>query len=352
MARRLLPRWASDIPAWLFYPLLPAIYFWAASPFLLYAVSSSVHSSFARELQLDTKLVSDPNSIGLGILFLISVVLIYWWITPNRRDIEQKVLIALGSKGRGLFIPLAFSAIAFYVPLLFLAWNQSLGISTNDGFIVATPLIQSSFNVYLVVLSITALIRYFFLTATVQTGIAGFTRKLTADLRRLASRGQGQLTVSLPWLALGKRTLDPELFSEFRDALEKCFSNTGIIVKVYTLHPKALCRGARTSVSNRDNKIDKQTMKSILRCEAEIRQLVENRTEIVSREDLLGCVIINEKLYAVHTLLHKAQEDAHLGNAFISTEIDDERICEEYKKRLELIDSEVVGVEVSRSHIQ
>lgn len=268
-------------------------------------------------------------------LVLLLALLISWLQTPHLAIVIRKLGIA--ARGRGLMFPLLASGLAFYVPVLVFTVSKELDLAAS---VTATSIIQSAFSVYLVVLSVTAVIRYFFVTATVQTGISGFTRNLTADLEALANRGKGRLTISLPWLAFGKVSLDAELFEEFRNALERCLSSKNIAVEIYTLSMPTLEFGARKTLANPVNKIRSDEIDRALECEREIRGMINVQIIEIKKPDLMECVVTNERLYAVHTLLHKAREEAHLGNAFISVEIDDENICEEYRRQLKSIAEE------------
>lgn len=328
--------WRRDTSGWgVWLSYYAALLFGMVIPFVLYLISSITYVEMDPTAGSDTTVVPIWPVVVAIIAFLSAALIFACMQTPNRALLFQKLKIALWD-GRGLTIPLALAGFIFYVPLLVLAGYNNLVFPLGDNYSVVTPLIQSSYSVHLVVLSVAAIVRYFFVTAAVQTGISGFSRNLTGDLERLASKGKGFLAVSLPWLAFGKLTLDPDVFEDFRSALEKCLQRDGIRVEVFTLPWSTLRAGARKAKKSPERKVDVTSLDKALDCEKQIRKLVKN-PKMVTQAQLLGCVIVNEKLYAVHTLLHKAQENAHLGDAFISMEIDNENISKEYKRRLETI---------------
>jgi hypothetical protein len=326
---------------WLSYGAV--LLFAVVVPFFLYCASSFENYRLASRKWVDTEFVAlgwlTPSIIVL--LFLAMAVPAFYM--PTLGIIFRK--LAMSAKGgRGLIIPLAVSGLVFYGPILALIlWNDVGSLNKDKQFLVATPLIQSSYSVYLVVLSVTVLIRYWFITASVQTGIYGFIRNLTVELKRLGRSQGGRLTISLPWLCFGQLSLDPDLFDEFRQALEKCLAHENIDLEIYTLHPDEIRLGAKASIEEPTSIIDMTGIEEFLKCEVAARLLAERRTQIKTHKqaDLVPCVIVNEKLYAVHWLPDRAKKYGHLADVILSMEINDEGICAEYKRRLMLIPSAV-----------
>ena len=182
-------------------------------------------------------------------------------------------------------------------------------------------------------LSVVILIRYFFITATMHTSISDFARILTAELEKVAARREGEVYISLPWLAFEKITLRPVLFERFRSALERCIIAEGVDMTIQTMNKNAITKMGQQSVNS--SPLSQQRFQSFVECEEALRELAKlhkKTPSYVGKGKLAQCVIVGERrMFLLTTLFHSAQNEGHLGRAFLSVEVHDSMLCAEFR---------------------
>jgi hypothetical protein len=318
-----------------YYFLPQTIFFFAISPFFLYIAATAHDTKSAEKVDLATTAISDRLAIVYILVILIITSIVYVSVSPHRYSIIEKFKIII--YGEALFIPLLVSSISFYIPILAVTVTNDLGSPTDKGFLTASSAVQISFEVYLAMLSAMIVIRYFLITASAQTGIAGFIRNLTLELERVADRREGQVLISLPWLAYGKITLKGVLFDKFCDALKRCITEADVDVRVQTLDLRDIRKLGQRAIDK--GSITQDKLDQFLDGERELRKLAKlhgKSLQCRAYSKLKQCVIVDDRrLFIVSTAIHSAENEGHLGKAFLSIEVLDSLVCSEYRTLFE-----------------